>query len=180
MRYSAKILGKLFGLNAREMNAALKELGYIGGQPGKYFPTEKVVPFYNTNYHSNGYGGYAARSWTTNTYDESIIKHLTKEMTEDVCKKAIAAVKEQNAANRVTNITDGIGAIAQNATSKISNTKANTSLSIKPEHVVAALVAAGIIATVTTVVICVKKSKKKKQELINTETIIEEQRQRDM
>ena len=39
MNYSARLLGQRFGLNAQEMNMALKQLGYLDGQPGNYIPT---------------------------------------------------------------------------------------------------------------------------------------------
>lgn len=78
MNYSARLLGQRFGLNAQEMNMALKQLGYLDGQPGNYIPTEKGKMFYSETYHDNGYGGYAKRFWNTLSYDESIIGQLER------------------------------------------------------------------------------------------------------
>ena len=85
MNYSARLLGQRFGLNAQEMNMALKQLGYLDGQPGNYIPTEKGKMFYSETYHDNVYGGYAKRFWNTLSYDESIIGQLERELTNDVC-----------------------------------------------------------------------------------------------
>lgn len=94
MNYSARLLGQRFGLNAQEMNMALKQLGYLEGQPGKYIPTEKGKLFYSEAYHDNGYGGYAKRTWSTFSYDESIINNLDEELTKDVCQQAINLARE--------------------------------------------------------------------------------------
>ena len=100
MNYSARLLGQRFGLNAQEMNMALKQLGYLDGQPGNYIPTEKGKMFYSETYHDNGYGGYAKRFWNTLSYDESIIGQLERELTNDVCQQAINFVKEFRAAKK--------------------------------------------------------------------------------
>lgn len=100
MNYSARLLGQRFGLNAQEMNMALKQLGYLDGQPGNYIPTEKGKMFYSETYHDNGYGGYAKRFWNTLSYDESIIGQLERELTNDVCQQAIIFVKEFRAAKK--------------------------------------------------------------------------------
>ena len=41
MGKSARVLGWEFGRNAREMNALLKQQGYLDGEPGAYGLTEK-------------------------------------------------------------------------------------------------------------------------------------------
>ena len=55
MNYSARLLGQRFGLNAQEMNMALKQLGYLDGQPGNYIPTEKGKMFYSGKVSQNIY-----------------------------------------------------------------------------------------------------------------------------
>ena len=80
MSLSAQRIGELFGLNAQEMNMALKLLGYLDGEPGNYLPTEKCKPFYLQEYHDNGYGGYAKRIWRTVTVPSP--KKQTKNVRE--------------------------------------------------------------------------------------------------
>lgn len=41
MTLSAKRLGEICGLTAEEMNVLLKEEGFLSGEPGNYYPTEK-------------------------------------------------------------------------------------------------------------------------------------------
>ena len=41
MTLSAKRLGERCGLTAEEMNILLKEEGFLSGEPGNYYPTEK-------------------------------------------------------------------------------------------------------------------------------------------
>lgn len=42
MTLSAKRLGERCGLTAEEMNILLKEEGFLSGEPGNYYPTEKA------------------------------------------------------------------------------------------------------------------------------------------
>ena len=44
MTLSAKRLGERCGLTAEEMNILLKEEGFLSGEPGNYYPTEKGKP----------------------------------------------------------------------------------------------------------------------------------------
>jgi hypothetical protein len=65
---SATAIGREFGRNGREMNALLKDHGYLDGQPGAYELTEKGRHYGSVHFHDNGYGGYAARAWETLTW----------------------------------------------------------------------------------------------------------------
>lgn len=71
---SARILGKDYGLTAQEMNQLLKDQGFLDGNPGEYFVTEKGAPFAKEIDFHRGSGGYAQynRYWTERTWDESI------------------------------------------------------------------------------------------------------------
>jgi len=88
MGLSATELGKGYGLNGQEMNAALVELEYLTGQPGAYVPTAKGLPFITEVDHHRGNGGYSRynRYWTTRTFDPAIKKELkiTPELKEKV------------------------------------------------------------------------------------------------
>lgn len=70
---SARIIGREeFGLSARDMNVLLKKHGYLYGKPGAYGLTEKGKRFGEEQFHDNGYGGYAYRSWETTTWNEDL------------------------------------------------------------------------------------------------------------
>jgi len=71
---SARILGEDFGLTAQEMNQLLKDQGFLDGDPGAYFLTEKGAEFAKEIDFHRGTGGYAQynRYWTERTWDESI------------------------------------------------------------------------------------------------------------
>ncbi len=159
MTYSARSLGKQFGLNDQQMNMALKLLGYLEGEPGCYSPTEKGKQFFRENYHDNGYGGYCKRIWSTISYDESIIVQLKQEVTKDICKQAINMVKECRAAKMAEN-TELLSA-KLNPTAETIKAKCSLRLDSKDvKHIcIAAVVTSAIIVTV---VLCVKKHKKKK------------------
>ena len=74
MGKSARILGEDFGLTAQEMNQLLKDQGFLDGNPGAYFLTEKGAEFAKEMDFHRGTGGYARynRYWTERTWDESI------------------------------------------------------------------------------------------------------------
>lgn len=177
MYYSARNLGKIFGLTAQEMNVALKKLGYILGQPGYYFPTEKGMPFFKANYCSNGYGGYASRSWTKFTYDESILKQLIPEMTNDICQKAKNLVKEQRLANRAAEAAESLAEKISLGKESVNATKflQMNSKQIKTAGIVA-LAVIGTAAITTAVVICVKRAKTNKgNKTLSAEMILQEE-----
>ena len=60
---SAKQLGMIIGLSAKEVNNILKDKGYLAGKPGEYELTKKGEEFAELRSKDNGFGGYAARSW---------------------------------------------------------------------------------------------------------------------
>jgi hypothetical protein len=76
MTLSAKRLGERCGLTAEQMNFLLKEEGYLSGEPGNYYPTEKGKQFVIEKGDDNGYGGYAFRGWNWLEWDESILDEL--------------------------------------------------------------------------------------------------------
>ena len=72
MTLSAKRLGEKCGLTAEEMNCLLKDEGFLSGEPGNYYPTEKGKIFVSEKGDDNGYGGYAFRGWNWLEWDESL------------------------------------------------------------------------------------------------------------
>lgn len=80
MTLSAKRLGERCGLTAEEMNFLLKVEGYLSGEPGDYYPTEKGKQFVVEKGNDNGYGGYAFRGWNWLEWDESILDELDVSM----------------------------------------------------------------------------------------------------
>ena len=146
----------MFGLTAQEMNMALKLLGYLDGEPGHYLPTVKCKPFYLQKYYDNGYRGYANRTWSTVTYDESIIESLEQELTKEICQLAKDLVREHRAAKNTT-------IIAETIHSAIGKAQENRGRQLKIKTIgLVALIVIGTAATVTAVVLCVKNAKEKK------------------
>lgn len=80
MTLSAKRLGEKCGLTAEEMNCLLKDEGFLSGEPGNYYPTEKGKTFVGEKGDDNGYGGYAFRGWNWLEWDESILDELDTSM----------------------------------------------------------------------------------------------------
>lgn len=76
MTLSAKRLGERCGFTAEEMNILLKEEGFLSGEPGNYYPTEKGKLFVVEKGDDNGYGGYAFRGWNWFEWDERILEEL--------------------------------------------------------------------------------------------------------
>ena len=62
------------------MNFLLKVEGYLSGEPGDYYPTEKGKQFVVEKGNDNGYGGYAFRGWNWLEWDESILDELDVSM----------------------------------------------------------------------------------------------------
>ena len=76
MTLSAKRLGERCGLTAEKMNVLLKEEGFLSGEPGNYYPTERGKLFVVENGDDNGYSGYAFRGWNWFEWDERILEEL--------------------------------------------------------------------------------------------------------
>ena len=159
MSLSAQRIGEMFGLTAQEMNMALKLLGYLDGEPGHYLPTEKCKPFYLQKYYDNGYRGYANRTWSTVTYDESVIEPLEQELTKEICQLAKDLVREHRAAKNAAVIAETIHSAIGKAQEK--HGRQLSSKEIKTIGLVA-LIVIGTAATVTAVGLCVKNAKEKK------------------
>ena len=73
---SASQMGRYLGLTAQEVNQRLRDRGFLEGEPGAYSLTESGDAHGQEYDHDNGYGGYAYRSWSTRTWDSSIIPEL--------------------------------------------------------------------------------------------------------
>jgi len=87
---SARILGRDHGLNAVEMNLALKGHGFLDGEPGAYRVTEKGLPFATETFESRGTGGYPQYnpSWETRTWNPKITDELN---ITDALKQSVRA-----------------------------------------------------------------------------------------
>lgn len=97
MRKSARLLGKDYGLTAEEMNCLLKQQGYLDGEPGEYWPTEKGKQFASEIFERRGTGGYERYnpSWTKRSWDESILDEL--DLSDDaLCRAADEVVERRN------------------------------------------------------------------------------------
>ena len=94
MSLSAKQLGEKIGLNAQEMNTLLKEEGYLRGEPGNYNATATGDSYVSEKSWSNGYGGYAARGYSYNVWDESILDRL------DTSNENLRIIREKTSLER--------------------------------------------------------------------------------
>jgi hypothetical protein len=77
-RITARQLGQILGKTAREVNEALKERGFLEGEPGKYTFTEKGAQSGEWKDEDNGYGGIAHRSWSYMKWDEEIVNEISR------------------------------------------------------------------------------------------------------
>lgn len=100
MRKSARVLGSEFGLTAQEMNYLLKEQGFLDGEPGEYWPTEKGKRYAYEQHEHRGPGGYSRynRDWTVRTWDESIVDEL--DLSEEAKEAARAGCAELSRVRR--------------------------------------------------------------------------------
>ncbi len=76
MRITARLLGRMVGLDSKEVNQRLADLGYLTGKPGAWSITEEGKKHGEERYKDNGYGGYAARSWSYPVWDEEVANQL--------------------------------------------------------------------------------------------------------
>lgn len=84
--FSARRIGKQTGKTAQEINKLLKEHGFMEGEPGFYKPTAKGEPFCVEKFDGNGYGGFAARSWSWLEWSKDVIPQLGLEDPEEYLK----------------------------------------------------------------------------------------------
>ena len=93
MGKSATVLGGDFGLTGREMNFVLKEEGFLDGEPGKYFVTEKGEKYATEQDYHRGPGGYAwyNRDYSVRTWDEEVTDEL--DLSEDRIRELRQAIK---------------------------------------------------------------------------------------
>ena len=107
MQVSASKLGQEYALNSQETNLLLKKQGFLEGEPGNYYPTEKASKYVEETEHNKGYGGYAKYSrYSTRTFDDSIKDELnvTPELLDEVraeCAAERAARRAEKKANSV-------------------------------------------------------------------------------
>jgi len=76
MRKTAKKLGEMVGLDSKDVNKKLAEIGYLQGGPGNWALTEQGAQHGEVVYKDNGYGGYAARSWDYIVWDSDVAQQL--------------------------------------------------------------------------------------------------------
>lgn len=104
MQVSARILGNEYGLTAEEMNCVLKKLGFLSGEAGDYYLTEKGMEYAKEHEHNSGCGGYSIynRYWTTRTYDDSImdVLDITPELKSEVREELKVARAAKRAAEK--------------------------------------------------------------------------------
>lgn len=96
MRKSARVLGYDLRMSAQDMNALLKEHGYLAGEPGAYGLTEKGMQFGHEEDHHRGPGGHSwyNRDWTTRTWDEEVLDALAADMSNAAPAPNVVAVDE--------------------------------------------------------------------------------------
>lgn len=56
MRKTAKKLGEMVGLDSKDVNKKLAEIGYLQGSPGNWALTEQGAQHGEVVYKDNGYG----------------------------------------------------------------------------------------------------------------------------
>lgn len=94
-RRSVSALGSRVGLSAQEFNVALKRAGLLDGEPNAWRLTEAGAPFAAVRDHTNGYGGFAHRSWDTTTWLETVIEKL------DLSEAGVAQIRQVLADRRL-------------------------------------------------------------------------------
>lgn len=97
MGRSASYYGRSLGLSGQEMNALMKQQGYLDGKPGEYSLTEKAAPHAHVKYESRGNGGGWASmnpSWEITTYEPTILDEL------DLSPAAIAEARRSVSEHR--------------------------------------------------------------------------------
>lgn len=71
---SARQIGKIVNLTAREINKILHEKGLLGGAPGKWTLTKLGEQYGEMRKKSNNEGGWALREWEFPMWDEKVIE----------------------------------------------------------------------------------------------------------
>ena len=99
MTLSAKRLGERCGLTAEEMNVLLKEEGFLSGEPGNYYPTEKGKLFVVEKGDDNGYVGIGSNGMKESS------KNLTLQWSTSVIYerkhlKIVVAAEQKKLPNR--------------------------------------------------------------------------------
>jgi hypothetical protein len=77
-RLTARLLGDILGKTARQVNEALKENGFLEGEPGNYTFTEKGEQYGEEKDEDNGYGGSAYRGWSYKKWDEEVLTEISR------------------------------------------------------------------------------------------------------
>ena len=99
MPLSARIIGQELGLTAQETNVYLQRKGFLDGEPGNYYPTEKGKKYVVEKDFHRGTGGYSRynRYWAQRTFHESIMEEL-KDITPETKKE----IRDEVALRRAT------------------------------------------------------------------------------
>lgn len=102
---SARELGYRLHLTAQETNVFLKEEGFLEGKPGNYRATAKAEPYVSRKDWHNGYGGYAARGYSINIWNKSIMRQLdtNKERLDQIRQKTAEHRKRRRLENQMRN-----------------------------------------------------------------------------
>lgn len=84
MGMSATQIGREFGhKTGAAMNVLLHEHGFLDGKPGAWGPSELGEQFAKWVDKDNGYGGFAARSWSWLTWDPKVIDALKESIVDN-------------------------------------------------------------------------------------------------
>ncbi|WOT36311.1 hypothetical protein [Streptomyces coeruleorubidus] len=82
MGKSATVLGREIGKTGREMNVLLHRYGYLTGEPGAYFLTDKGEKYgtQEDHYRGNVRSLHYYRQWTTTTWSDETLAALLNDM----------------------------------------------------------------------------------------------------
>ena len=86
-------------MSGREVNALLREHGYLDGVPGNYSVTDKGRPYaYETDeFRGNPRSLAYSTSWSTRSWDEEIVDELKREMAESSTTAGAASPLDEGA-----------------------------------------------------------------------------------
>lgn len=163
MQKSARILGQELGLTAQEMHVLLKKEGFLDGEIGKYFVTDKGKPFAHEQDFHSGPGGYSwyNRDWSTRTWDDAVLEDLkvTDQMKWDA-RDAAASIRRATRAQRET----GYQPIPDTLEQSSSRQNGDGNGSLPPAGVVLLVVAGAIMVAAASwwVFTQVKRSRERK------------------
>lgn len=77
-KLSAKMIGELVGKSATEINKILFNEGLLTGKPGNWNLTKLGEKYGEIKDKTNGYGGYAHRSWSFIMWNKDVVDKFFK------------------------------------------------------------------------------------------------------